>query len=312
MSLNWRDLSFGVEIEYTGMTRENSANVLKRYFGNQYISLQDGYDTFVIVDTNRRKWKIVKDGSIATQTSREGLPLSYLEQYSCELVTPILYFNDITTLQDIVRLIRKKGGKVNETCGIHVHVGAEQFDAKHLRFLCNMIYSKQDILYKSIAIVEDRKRYCDLLSNKFIAKLNIKKPKTMNEFANIWYETSTGSRNAKYNSSRYKILNLHNLLSGRQNTVEYRFFNSTLHAGKVKAYTLLSLMITAKALNQSRANSYSKATSNDKYYMRTWLLQLGMIGVEYKTARYHLIKLLSGDCAWPKKCKDDEELEMLF
>lgn len=312
MSCNWRDLSFGVEIEYSNITREESAKVLQKYFDTQYIALEDNYDTYVIVDASRRKWKIVKDASIGLVAGREGVSISSLEQYSCELVTPILHLDDIPVLQEIVRLIRKKGGKANETCGLHVHVGAEQFDSKHLRFLCNIIYAKQDILSRSIVISEDRKRYCDLLSDNFITKLNTKKPKTMSEFANIWYGTSSGSRTGKYNSSRYKILNLHNLLSGRQSTVEFRCFNSTLHAGKVKAYILLSLMITAKALNQSRANSYSKANSNDKYYMRTWLLQLSMIGPAFKNTRYHLLRLLVGNCAWPKRGNEDEEEEMLF
>ena len=38
--------------------------------------------------------------------------------------------------------------------------------------------------------------------------------------------------------------------------------------------------------------------SNEKYTFRTWLLRLGLIGDEFKTARLHLLKNLEGSIAW--------------
>lgn len=39
-------------------------------------------------------------------------------------------------------------------------------------------------------------------------------------------------------------------------------------------------------------------SDNEKYTFRTWLLRLGMIGEEFKTARQHLLKNLEGNIAW--------------
>ena len=39
-------------------------------------------------------------------------------------------------------------------------------------------------------------------------------------------------------------------------------------------------------------------TENEKYTFRTWLLRLGLIGDEFKTARGHLLENLDGCIAW--------------
>lgn len=55
-----------------------------------------------------------------------------MDEYRCELVTPILKSDkDMDDLQQIVRDLRKAGMRVNESCGLHVHIGAERQDASH-------------------------------------------------------------------------------------------------------------------------------------------------------------------------------------
>jgi hypothetical protein len=80
--------------------------------------------------------------------------------------------------------------------------------------------------------------------------------------------------------------------------VEFRLFNGTVHAGKIKAYIQLCLAIGAQALNQSCASRRKTVTENEKYTFRTWLLRLGLIGDEFKTARGHLLEHLDGCIAW--------------
>jgi hypothetical protein len=47
-----------------------------------------------------------------------------------------------------------------------------------------------------------------------------------------------------------------------------------------------------------RAKFEKLATENPKYTFRCWLLRLGLIGDEFKTARLHLLANLEGDTAW--------------
>ena len=73
---------------------------------------------------------------------------------------------------------------------------------------------------------------------------------------------------------------------------------TTLHAGEVKSYIQLCLAISHQALVQQRAMRTRTHSENEKYTFRTWLLRLGLIGDEFKTARQHLLKNLDGNIAW--------------
>jgi glutamate/tyrosine decarboxylase-like PLP-dependent enzyme len=42
----------------------------------------------------------------------------------------VLGYDDIPQLQEVVRAIRRAGGKINSQCGIHIHIDAEPFDGR--------------------------------------------------------------------------------------------------------------------------------------------------------------------------------------
>lgn len=91
----------------------------------------------------------------------------------------------------------------------------------------------------------------------------------------------------------------------QKGTIEFRAFNSgdsgskgVIHAGKIKAYIQFCMAITAQAYNQKYASPTKTVSENEKYTFRVWLLRLGMIGDEFKTARGHLLDHLEGNIAW--------------
>jgi hypothetical protein len=77
------------------------------------------------------------DGSIHCQRIEGGRKVAAGREYSVELVSPILtYQEDIETLQELVRKLRKAGAFTNTSCGIHIHLdGAEHTPTKHSK-LC--------------------------------------------------------------------------------------------------------------------------------------------------------------------------------
>lgn len=95
-------------------------------------------------------------------------------------------------------------------------------------------------------------------------------------------------------------------------TTDEVMFNSTLHAGEVKSYIQLCLAISHQALVQQRAMRTKTQSDNEKYTFRTWLLRLGMIGDEFKTARQHLLKNLDGNIAWKDPAQAIEQRERLL
>ena len=287
-----RDQNFGIEIEMTGITRGSAAKVIAEHFGTSAIHVGGTYDTYTVEDDTGRKWKVVSDASIQCQ-SRGERTASRL--YAVEVVSPICKYEDIETVQELVRELRRGGAKVNDSCGIHIHVDASRHDPKTLRNIVNIMASKEDLLYKALRVQIDREYYCQKADLRFLEDVNLKRPKSMSEFETLWYNGSS-RRGIHYDSTRYHALNLHSVFS--KGTIEFRMFNSTLHAGEVKSYIQLCLAISHQALIQQRAMRTRTQSENEKYTFRTWLLRLGLIGDEFKTARQHLLKNLDGNIAW--------------
>ena len=66
----------------------------------------------------------------------------------------------------------------------------------------------------------------------------------------------------------------------------------------MNAYDAFICKLCEMARSQSRVNSSEKPVDNEKYAFRCFLLRLGFIGNEYKTARKILLKNLSGSLAF--------------
>ena len=287
-----RSQNFGIEIEMTGLTRAAAARIIAGHFGTQAIHVGGGYDTYTVRDDRNRQWKLVSDASIKCR-NRNNRAAS--RDYSVEFVSPICKYEDIETVQELVRKLRAGGARVNNSCGIHVHVDASSHTPQTLRNIVNIMASKEDLLYKTLQVQVDREYYCKKADTRFLEEFNHKRPRTMEDVEKMWYN-GMGSRHNHYDNSRYHALNLHSVFS--KGTIEFRMFNSTLHAGEVKAYIQLCLAISHQALVQRGASHIKSQPENEKYTFRTWLLRLGMIGDEFKTARLHLLKNLEGNIAW--------------
>lgn len=79
-------------------------------------------------------------------------------------------------------------------------------------------------------------------------------------------------------------------------TIGFKLFNGTTHAGKIKAYIQFCLALSALALTTENTNlnfkSCSDYTKEQKYILMNNILtkRLKMTGPEYSTARLHLTK----------------------
>jgi hypothetical protein len=305
-----RTQKWGLELEFTGITRKQAAEVLAKQFGTMSRFSGGTYNAYEVTDNDNRTWKVVSDASLTCQRKENGVIAYAGDTYSCELVTPICTYDDIPKLQEIVRELRGAGAFVNNSCGIHVHVDGANHTPKSVRNLINIVASKNDLLYRSLAIAPNRRSFCKELDSRLIEQMHRLKPQTMDAIEDIWYADydHNRSRRSHYNDSRYHFLNLHSLFNGN-GTVEWRGYNSTLHAGKVKAYIQLSLAMTHQALVQTSASRIVTQSDNPKYTFRCYLLRLGLIGDEFKTAREHLLKSLPGNIAWRDPAQAERQRE---
>ena len=280
--------TFGIEIEMNRISRTAAAQVLADYFGTRVRYVGGTYDTRLVPDGQGRDWKIVLDNSIEGPQAERT-----------EFVSPICRWEDIETVQELVRKLKAAGGRPHSSCGIHVHIGRGQHTPRTLRILVNQVNAKEDLLTQALGISPERRaRWCQAVDPDFLARLNRRKPTTDAAFAELWYNTPEWRWNASqhYDTSRYHLLNLHSTF--QKGTIEFRAFNASLHAGEVKAYIQLAMAISHQALKSSAASSRRPETDNPKYTFRCWLLRLGFIGDEFATAREHLTKRLPGNSAW--------------
>lgn len=295
--------TIGVELEMTGLSRLSAALLIAEYFSTGVGHIEGDLDVYEIIADDGRVWRVLQDSSIEPQRKHKGKLQHASEDFQVEVVSPILYDNDIPMLQEIIRILRVYGGAmVNRSTAVHIHVGAHKFTSQNLHTLCNIIYKKQFLLEKALHFYS-RERYCERLPKMFIEQLNEVHPQTFEDFADIWYAAPhpfDRGRDNYYHHTRYRLLNLHQLLSGQQKTIEFRMFNGTLDEEQLKSYIQLSTLIAAQALNQQRATFkvQDKKVRNDKYACRTWLVKMGAVGNEYKGLRSLLLSSLEGNAAW--------------
>ncbi len=305
-----KDQLYGIEIELTGVSRKIVADIIKKYFDTSYERLYDYYDTYEVLDKENRKWKVMKDGSINPVRRAGDEPI---ENYSVELVSPICKYEDIEDIQQIVREIRKAKGMPHDSCGIHIHINAEPHTPQSIKNVVNIMSSKEDLLYKTLKVDERRvNRFCSKVDDDFVKKMNDSRRLTLEDIKKQWYSNyrnPDAEANRHYSETRYKGLNLHSVFY--KGTLEFRIFNSTLHAGEIKSYIQLCLAISNQALEQKSARFRKTTSTNEKYTFRTWLLRLGFIGDEFKTARLHLLKNLDGCIAWKTEEQKNAQVERL-
>lgn len=290
MKIDMKNQNFGMELEFTGITRKQAAaTIAKTIRGDYEYTHVTSYDRRIITDAEGREWSICSDASVTGSGSGHG----------GEFVTPVCRYSDIEKVQECVRALRKAGAKVDSTCGLHIHIDGANHDAKSLKNLVFTFKAKQDLIFKAVG-AEDRKEniYCKQIDDTLVRRIKRNRKLDMNTLADDWYETYAPGqyRGQHYNDSRYHALNLHSIWY--RGTVEFRLFHATLHAGEVRAYINLCLAMSAAAINAKRATAEVLENGNDKYAMRCWLLRLGFIGDEYKTVRHHLLKHLDGNAAW--------------
>lgn len=287
---------FGVEVEMTGITREKATRLVAEVLGTVPSHPESNcYHTRTIADQAARKWKIMRDSSITP--IRNDDTIEPLDEYRVEFVTPPLNYSDIELLQNIIRKLRENGAKAHSSCGIHIHVDGANHTAASLRRLVNFMTARQDLIYEALQIGDRESNWCHKLNKTLLDAMKKDKNLTKEKAEEIWYSRANdgycgGIDHQHYNATRYHGVNLHSFFT--KGTVEFRLFNSTLHAGKIKAYIQFCLAVSAWAITSQEKivfRSMDGYTPEQKVTIMRNILthRLGLYGDEFKTCRLHLM-----------------------
>jgi hypothetical protein len=209
------------------------------------------------------------------------------------------------TLQAIVRALRAAGGRVNNSCGMHVHVDGAAFRAepKKIRNLIALAYRWENCAVKIGNVISSRQRYCRKLEVSMVNRFRALRATDLDSAALAWYGYQS-SYHAHYDDSRYHWINVHALWD--KGTVEFRLFNGTLHAGHVKTNVLFALGMAACALFSKTASFKGQTggrTENDgrraalsRNDVRMFIVHvLCLVGDDFAPYRKHMYSFLSSD-----------------
>ena len=285
----------------TGLSRQQAAEAVAALFGATAIHSRSSrtYDPWEVTDNEGKTWRFVFDASIrATHRSGRRQLSTGDDTYKVEMNSPKLEYAEMEKLQEVVRSLRRAGGIVNDSCGMHVHVDASKHTPQSLKNVLSIMYSKEDILFAALKVNPARiDSYCQAVDEPILEEIRkLPSGASMDQLKDRWYQGRDGS-DYHYHSSRYRACNMHSVFY--HGTIEWRLFNSTLHAGEAKANIILAMAISAQGINQ-KYTQFRKTPIGDNpaFTFRTFLLRLGLIGPEYKNVRMHLLKNLPGDKAW--------------
>ena len=206
----------------------------------------------------------MSDGSINCQVKRNGRIQSAGPDYSCEIVSPILQYEDIEDLQNIVRELVKEGAMANTSCGIHVHVDGSNHTPESLTRLLNFATGRQDLFYEALQIGARENRWCHKISPELLKAMKAGGKESKEAAERIWYSSAndgyTGTIDHQhYNPTRYHGINLHAFFT--KGTFEFRLFNGTTHAGKIKAYIQFCLAMSGWAIETNDNRKFFKDCS---------------------------------------------------
>lgn len=280
-----KNMTYGVELELSNISQREAVKAVVEATGGTARYVGRHLNDWKITMPDGRQWTVETDASV-----RNG----------CETVSPVCTLDDMPMVQEVLRALRRHGAVAHESCGLHVHVGAADMDARQLQNLVKIFYRQEQLIYAAVGTRRARlAHYTRPTDRRFVAAILGQGNPTMESLADAYYQGET--RHYHYSPARYRALNLHNIWNGDKHTVEFRLFEATTHAGELRADILLALTMVAKAKAAKAASGLVQRTvetSSGKYDMRVLLLNLGWIGEEFKNPRKHMTKRLGGSAAW--------------
>jgi hypothetical protein len=233
---------FGVEIEFAG-----DMEAVIHSLRNAGIPVADMRHTHN--GHSETAWTVKYDGSV----SRGG-----------ELVSPPLDFNtQREQVTKAVEALQAAGATTDRAAGIHVHIEAVHEDGslmtgREIAAVVRFTYKFEDAIYRIASSGWNTMRpgsrtYCRPIPEATARA--IMEVKTRDELRGVWDEGRSvrDQRSGRYSSyilralDRYTATNLQSLFL--RNTIEFRYFNSSVNPVRIQTYIALCMAIVDDARN---------------------------------------------------------------
>ena len=230
--------NFGIEIEACNCTRERLARELTAAGINVQV---EGYNHTDHTD----HWKLVTDSSLSGNNT-------------FELVSPILHGEQgLEELEKVCWVLDLCNAKVNDTCGLHVHMDAAEFDLTTWKNLILTYKRLEGVIDNFMPRSRRNNHYCQTLTTISEAKIN--------RASNI------SDLRAAFSHNRYHKVNLE--AYARHRTVEFRQHGGSTNFTKMSAWIhFLAKMITFAKQGKVNAGTTLQnipfLTESEKLYLK--------------------------------------------
>lgn len=230
--------NFGIEIEAYNCTRERLARELTAAGINVQV---EGYNHTDHTD----HWKLVTDSSLSGCNT-------------FELVSPILHGEQgLEELEKVCWVLDLCNAKVNDTCGLHVHMDAAEFDLTTWKNLILTYKRLEGVIDNFMPHSRRNNRYCKALSA--ITETSIKSARSISDLRTAFFH------------NRYHKVNLE--AYARHRTVEFRQHGGSTNFTKMSAWIhFLAKMITFAKQGQVNAGTTLQnipfLTESEKLYLK--------------------------------------------
>lgn len=211
--MNVQDITFGVEIETTIPYGALSVPVGMHGHGTAIPELAG--------------WKADRDPSI-----RVGVR----GHEACEFVSPVFKGSGgLKQLLADLRTIKALGARVNDSCGLHIHVGFDKSNVEDSKKLATLVSNFEKAIFASTGTKKrEQGRWCSGL----------------NRHGNVDNAVRASQ------SNRYHVCNF----GTRLPTVEFRAFGATLNAVKLVGYIRLCVGLVERALSAKKVTGWTAKT----------------------------------------------------
>lgn len=222
--------TFGVEAEFFGITRDTA----KRALASVGIS-----STIAGRMTSVSNWKLTTDGSVTSLGTGEGCGL--------ELVSPIL--RGVAGMEEAMKALKAltdAGAKVDSSCGLHVHLGADGMTGADLMRVVDLYTANTPFIRQLVANSRHGSQWCRDWTSASLNHQLVRNIRTVTSPSTL--RTSTA------HTGRYYTVNLE--AYSKHGTIEFRQHQGTLNGKKLLNWVKFVMAVTEYS-NASGSTQFS-------------------------------------------------------
>lgn len=241
----------GIKLEYNrAPVFHDSQSGRGRFIAAEMEIMGSDYAKANVINDTIARWQaaVVGDGSLPATGYEINTAPAKAEKFDEEII-------------DICRSLRNSSGRVNKSCGLHVHVDVRGVDILSLKRIIMTYMAVEEDVFSMLAPSRSNNGFCRKMKpNGWAERFHLNEETTAQQFQN-YLETALYGRadpsndyykRAKGNSYRYNGLNIHSYFF--RGTLEFRHHHGTANAVKIIAWARICESIIEFGLKNSEVN----------------------------------------------------------